>query len=110
MAYDVGMRYGVLTINLSEIFNSILRGAKNISITVCVQMTFYHLVKYFNMRRSQASRYVQENSNNFFTPYVAIKIAEDQVKANQHTITAFNIQRGIYEVLTRRASIGLIEE
>ena len=60
-------------------------------IITCVQMTFYCLVKYFNMRRAQASRYVQENLNSFFTPHVAIKIAEDQVKANQHTVTAFNI-------------------
>ena len=52
-------------------------------------------------------RYVEENSNNLFTPHVAIKIAEDPVKANQHRVTAFNLQRGIYEVLTRRASAGL---
>ena len=47
------------------------------------------------------------NVNNLFTPHVAIKIAEDQVKANQHRVTAFNLQRGIYEVLTRSASGGL---
>ena len=59
------------------------------------------------MRCAQASRYVQENSNSFFTPHVIIKITEDQVKTNQHIITAFNIQRGIYEVLTRRARAEL---
>ena len=76
-------------------------------ITACVQMIFYHLVKYFNTWYAQALRYVQENPNNFFTPHVVIKIAEDQVKANQHRVTAFNLQRSIYEVLTRRASVGL---
>ena len=73
-------------------------------ITVCVPMIFYRLVKYFNTRHAQALRYVQENPNNLFTPHVTIKIAEDQVKANQHRVTAFNLQRGIYEVLTRKAS------
>ena len=70
-------------------------------------MIFYHLVKYFNTRYAQALRYIQENPNNLFTPHVAIKIAEDQVKANQHRVTIFNLQRDIYEVLTRRASAGL---
>ena len=101
------MHYGVLTINLSKIFNSILRGARNVSITACIQMIFYRLVTYFNMRHAQTSRYMQENLNNFFTSHFAIKIVEDQVNANQHTATAFNIQRGIYEMLTRRASVGL---
>ena len=82
MAHDDGLRYGVLTINLSEIFNSVLRGARNMPITACVQMIFYRLVKYFNMRYAQVLRYVEENLNNFFTPHVAIKIAEDQVKTN----------------------------
>ena len=43
----------------------------------------------------------------FFTPHVAIKIVEDQVRANQQAVIAFNIQRDIYEVLTRRASAEL---
>ena len=64
-------------------------------------------MKYFNTRCAQASKYVQENLNSFFTPYVTIKIVEDQVKANQDTVTVFNIQQDIYEVLTRRASAGL---
>ena len=80
------------------------------SITACVQMTFYRLVKYFNTRHAQALRYVEENPNNLFTPHIAIKIAEDQVKANQHRVTAFNLQKGIYEVLTRRANAELRDE
>ena len=107
MTHDDGLRYGVLTTNLSKIFNSILRGAKNILITSCIQMIFYRLVKYFNTRHVQTLRNVQKNPNNLFTLHVAIKIAKDQVKANQHRVTVFNLQRGIYEVLTRRASAGL---
>ena len=84
MAHDDGLRYGVLTTNLSEIFNSILRGARNVPITACVQMIFYRLVKYFNTKHAQALRYAEENPNNLFTPHVAIKIVEDPVKTNQH--------------------------
>ena len=58
LAHDDGLRYGVLTINLLEIFNSILRGARNVLITACIQMIFYRLVKYFNTKHAQALRYV----------------------------------------------------
>ena len=47
------------------------------SITACVLMTFYRLVKYFNTRHAQALRYVQESPNYLFTPHVTIKIAEN---------------------------------
>ena len=50
---------------------------------------------------------MQENPNSIFTSYVIIKIAKDQVKANKYRVTTFNLQKGIYEVLTRRASTGL---
>ena len=36
LAHDDGLRYGVLTTNLSEVFNSVLRGARNVPITACV--------------------------------------------------------------------------
>ena len=76
LTHDDGLRYDVLTTNLSEIFNSILRGARNMPITAYIQMIFYRLVKYFNTRHVQVLRYVEENSNNFFT-HIAIKITED---------------------------------
>ena len=76
-------------------------------IIACVQITFYRLVKYFNTRCTQALRYIQENPINFFTSHIIIKIAKNQVKANQHRVTVFNLQRGIHEMLIRRASTGL---
>ncbi|KAL6552790.1 hypothetical protein OROHE_008154 [Orobanche hederae] len=51
LAHDGGRRYGLLTTNLSEIFNSVLKGARFLPITACVQLTFYRLVHYFEVRR-----------------------------------------------------------
>ena len=56
LVHDDGLRYGILTINLSEVFNSILREARNMINTACVQMIFYRLMKYFNTRYTQALR------------------------------------------------------
>ncbi|XP_076926428.1 uncharacterized protein LOC143589593 [Bidens hawaiensis] len=51
LAHDGGKRYGLLTTNLSKIFNSVLKGARFLPITSCVQLTFYRLVHYFEVRR-----------------------------------------------------------
>ena len=51
LAHDGGRRYGLLTTNLSEIFNSVIKGARFLPITACVQLTFYRLVHYFEVRR-----------------------------------------------------------
>nr|XP_043609554.1 uncharacterized protein LOC122581395 [Erigeron canadensis] len=48
LAHDGGKRYDLLTTNLSEIFNSVLKGARFLPITACVQLTFYRLVHFFN--------------------------------------------------------------
>lgn len=51
LAHDGGRRYGLLTTSMSEIFNSVLKGARFLPITACVQLTFYRLVHYFDVRR-----------------------------------------------------------
>ena len=50
LAHDNGRRYGIMTTNLCEVFNSVLKGARNLPITACVQLTFYRLVNFFNIR------------------------------------------------------------
>ena len=89
LAHDGGRRYGLLTTNLSEIFNSVLKGARFLPITACVQLTFYRLVHYFNVRRplgssSQAKGYP-------YTPHVVAKLAASTSKASAHSLRSFNI-------------------
>ena len=36
-------RYEIMTTNMSEVFNGILKGAHNLPITVLVQLTFYQV-------------------------------------------------------------------
>nr|GEY34104.1 hypothetical protein [Tanacetum cinerariifolium] len=68
LAHDGGNRYGFLTTNLSEIFNSVLKGARFLPITTCVQLTFYRLVHYFNVRRPLGSG---AQANGYpYTPHV----------------------------------------
>ncbi|XP_022023776.1 uncharacterized protein LOC110924041 [Helianthus annuus] len=100
LAHDGGKRYGLLTTNLSEIFNSVLKGARFLPITACVQLTFYRLVNYFDVRRPMGSS-AQANGD-VYTPHVAAKQAALMSKASAHSLRSFNLQKGIFEVITQK--------
>ncbi|GFZ01076.1 hypothetical protein Acr_14g0007110 [Actinidia rufa] len=53
LAHDGGFRWGVTTTNDSECYNNVLRGARDLPITLCVEVTFYRLVATFNDKRRQ---------------------------------------------------------
>ena len=51
LSHDEGRRYGIMTPNMSKVFNSVLKGARNLLITTLVQLTFFCLNSYFVARR-----------------------------------------------------------
>ena len=51
LAHDGGYRWGVTTTNDSESFNNVLKGARDLPIIACVQVTFYHLVNTFSKKQ-----------------------------------------------------------
>ena len=40
LSHDGGRRYEVITTNMSEVFNSVLKGAQSLPVTALVQLTF----------------------------------------------------------------------
>ncbi|KAL6545271.1 hypothetical protein OROGR_009145 [Orobanche gracilis] len=100
LAHDGGRRYGLLTTNLSEIFNSVLKGARFLPITACVQLTFYRLVHYFEVRRPLGSS-AQANGD-AYTPHVIAKQVALMSKASAHFLRSFNREKGIFELTTQR--------
>ena len=40
-----------MTTNLSKVFNNVLKGVCDLPVITCVQLTFYKLVNYFNIKR-----------------------------------------------------------
>jgi len=50
LAHDEGRQYGVMTTNLSECFNGVLKGARSLPITAMVRFTFFKVNSYFNAR------------------------------------------------------------
>ena len=51
LSHNGGRRYGLMTTNISEVFNSVLKGARSLLVTALVQLTFFRLNSYFVARR-----------------------------------------------------------
>lgn len=59
LAYDSAWRRGVMTTNMSECLNSVLKGARRLPITAIVQLTLMRCVHYFIERVTKGHRMVQ---------------------------------------------------
>ena len=58
--------------NMSEVFNSILKGARSLPVTALVKLTFFRLNTHFVVRREQG--YDRLTSDEQYTPYVDVKM------------------------------------
>ena len=47
LSHDGGQRYGIMTTNMSKVFNSVLKGARSLSTTALVQLTFFGSINLF---------------------------------------------------------------
>ena len=63
-----GQRYGIMTTNMSEVFNSVLKGPQSLPIIALVQLTFFWFNGYFVARREQGANRL--TSDEQYTPYV----------------------------------------
>ena len=53
---------------MSEVFNSVLKGARSLPLTALVQLTFFRLNNYFVARRELGANRLASDEQ--FTPYV----------------------------------------
>ena len=77
-----------MTTNMSEVFNIVLKGARNLPFTGLVQLTFFLLNSYFVARREQS--FNRLTSDEQFTPYVDAQIQAHVVKAGSMEIFLYD--------------------
>ena len=97
-SHDRDRRYGIMTTNILEVFNSVLKGARSLPITALVQLTFFHLNSYFVARRELGANRLASAEQ--FTPYVDAQIQGHVVKASSMEIVLYDHVKGpiSYEV------------
>ena len=88
LSHDGGRRYGLMTTNISEVFNSVLKGARSLPVTALVQLTFFHINGYFVARREVGANRLASTEQ--FTPYVDAQIQGRVVKAGSMEIVLYD--------------------
>ena len=100
LSHDGGRRYGLMTTNISEVFNSVLKGACSLPVTALVQLTFFRLNGYFVARRELGADRLASAKQ--FTLYVDVQIQGRVVKAGSMEIVFYNHVKGLFHVKSRR--------
>ena len=99
LSHDGGRRYGIMTINMSEAFNSVLKGARSLPFTTLVQLTFFRLNSYFVSRREQGvNRLISDEQ---FTPYADAHSQGHVVNAGSMEIVLYDHIQGRFHVKLR---------
>ena len=96
LSHDGGRRYGIMTTNMSEVFNSVLKGARSLPLTALVQLTFSHLKSYFVARREQGVDRLASDEQ--FTPNVDAQSQGHMVKAGSMEIVLYDHIQDIFHV------------
>ncbi|KAK9988918.1 hypothetical protein SO802_029157 [Lithocarpus litseifolius] len=85
LAFDEGFRYGAMTTNVSECFNGVLKGARNLPITAMVKYTWFKLNTYFDDRRNKSI--AQLKSGKRWCKYAFDIFMRNKAKAEHHRVT-----------------------
>ena len=88
-----------MTTNISEVFNSVIKGAHSLPIIALVQLTFFRLNSYFVARRELGANRLTFDEQ--FTPYVDAHIQGHVFKAGSMEIVLYDRVQGLFHVKSR---------
>ena len=101
LSHDRGRRYGLMTTNISEVFNSVLKGARSLPVTACIStVDLFCLNGYFVTRRELGANRLASAKQ--FTPYVDAQIQARVVKAGSMEIVLYDHVQGLFHVNSKR--------
>ena len=84
---------------MSELFNSVLKGAHSLPFTALVQLTFFRLNSYFVARRKQCTNRLASDEQ--FTPYVDAQNQGHVVNAESMEIVLYDHIQSQFHVKSR---------
>ena len=99
LSHDEGRRYGIMTTNISKVFNSVLKGARSLPVTALAQLTFFLLNSYFVVRRELGANRLAFAEQ--FTSYVDAQIQGRVVKVGSTEIVLYDHVKGRFHVKSR---------
>ncbi|XP_051117305.1 uncharacterized protein LOC127242014 [Andrographis paniculata] len=88
IAYDEGWRHGIITTNLLECINGVLKGARRLPITALVQLTYDRMVSFF-VKRLHDARDKQESGYEW-SPWARTRYIDSEWKSRKNMGVVIN--------------------
>ncbi|KAI5678279.1 hypothetical protein M9H77_09229 [Catharanthus roseus] len=85
LLHDGGHRHGIMTTNISEALNSVLKKARVLPLKALVELIFNKLVKYFHQHWEEAENCVHPFPTRIFDKFLQI-----EMKAREHKVTTYD--------------------
>ena len=102
LSHDGGRRYGIMTTNMSKVFNSVLKRARNLPIIAFIQLIFYQVNSYFVVKREHGASWLALGDE--YTLYVDVKINVNVVKTSCHKVVLYDHFQWLFHVKANRGS------
>ncbi|KAK4396690.1 hypothetical protein Sango_1505600 [Sesamum angolense] len=99
-SHDGGWRCGILTTNMSECINGVLKEARRLPVSALVEITLERTVHYFHVRTIKGQKMLQNNQ--LWTDFACKMFISWQQKVVEHTITKYSHAQQFASVVTRR--------
>ncbi|KAK4397135.1 hypothetical protein Sango_1550100 [Sesamum angolense] len=99
-SHDGGWRCGILTTNMSECINGVLKGARRLPVSALVEITLERTVHYFHVRAIKGQKMLQNNQ--LWMDFACKMFISWQQKAVEHTVTKYSHAQQSASVQTRR--------
>ncbi|XP_021626918.1 uncharacterized protein LOC110625590 [Manihot esculenta] len=97
-SHDGGQRYSVMTTNMVESLNGMMKGFRTLPITTMVEKIFFQYVHYFDTRRTTFLD--QQSKGYIFSQSRSETLRANAIKANGHRVRQFNSQKMVCEIIT----------
>ncbi|KAL0392548.1 UNVERIFIED_CONTAM: hypothetical protein Sradi_2477600 [Sesamum radiatum] len=99
-SHDGGWRCGILTTNMSECINGVLKGARRLPVSALVEITLERTVHCFRVQAIKGQKMLQNNQ--LWTDFACKMFISWQQKAVEHTVTKYSHVQQSASVVTRR--------
>ncbi|XP_047264154.1 uncharacterized protein LOC124896607 [Capsicum annuum] len=96
ISHDDGKRWGVLTTNLLESFNGLLKKARRLPVTATVRLSLEQTVERYTCKSQTAHQLVEQKE--LWTSRFKVKWEKNYESSKKHFVFYWNISTGIYEV------------
>ena len=96
LLYDEDRRWGFLTTNISESMNNALRGARQLPIRACIDLTFNRTVQLFRKHSENAMKCNTPLPSRMWRLFL-----KRETHAQSHNLSGFDNNEGVYRIVTK---------